>query len=161
MTEATATEANKGGAPPGNTNRQTHGLRSWAALGRFPAGASYVRRQCGRLRAVLEADVLDLDGQITVYQAALIQSACRHEGRALLLTRYLRDAKNPTLADQLAVMKEIGAATDSRDKCLQRLGIDRLAKGVDPWEVLTARAGASAPPAISDASQPTESGKDA
>jgi len=94
---------------------------------------------------------------LSVFHAALIQSACRHEGRAQLLTRYLREA-GLSLADRLAVLSGIGNATDSRDKCLQRLDLDRRAD-IDPWKILdmpthtTAEMATETPPAESDSQE--------
>src|SRR5690348_7716271 len=79
----------KGGAPSGNRNRLTHGVWSFLALGRLPKGASYVRRLMAALRRKLEADIAKAHGQVTLTHAALVTTVCRHEGRALLLSRYL------------------------------------------------------------------------
>jgi hypothetical protein len=128
------------GPPAGNRNRMTWGGRGWAAIGSYPKGFSAVRRYVGRMRAELESAVCAKYGQIGVYHAAIVQSACRHEGRALLLQRLLRTKDGLPLSDQLALLKEIGSATDSRDKCLQRLGLDAVPKG-DDFGQLEARYG--------------------
>jgi len=123
----------------------------------LPEGARYIRRQLGQFRRHLETTILERDGELSVFHAALIQSACRHEGRAQLLTRYLREA-GLSLADRLAVLSGIGNATDSRDKCLQRLDLDRRAD-IDPWKILdmpthtTAEMATETPPAESDSQE--------
>lgn len=139
-TPATATDNHaakpKGGAPRGNRNAKTrHGVRGYLALGRMPAGASYVRKLVFGLRKHLEATIIDQHGEINVYRAALVQSSCRHEARAQLLTRWLRTDEGLKLPERLAVLKEIGAASDSRDRCLERLGLNVDAKS-DPWAML-------------------------
>ena len=126
------------------------GTRGWAAIGSYPKGCSHVRRHVGAMRAELERVVLDFAGSLSVYQAALIQSACRHEGRALLLTRWLRvemdgarksaaDADTPpaglTVSERLAILKEVGNATDSRDRCIKALGLVEAPKR-DPWDAI-------------------------
>jgi len=57
---------------------------------------------------------------------ALLQSAVRHETRALLAAKWLRDQDGKlNLEQRLQLLATISAATDSRDKCLVRLGLDR------------------------------------
>ena len=132
-------------APKGNRNRTTHGVHGYLAIGSLPKGASYIRRSLGQFRLALENSVQDKEGEICLYNAALIQSSVRHEARAQLLTRWLRkpgkdsDAKQPGLSftERLAVLREIGSATDARDKCLQRLGLDQRQQ-TDIWSVLEA-----------------------
>jgi len=132
----TPTEPNKGGAPRGNANRLTHGVRSYLAIGRLPKGASYIRRTLGLLRTAIESAVQEAHGEISIVSAALVQSAIRHEARCALLTRYLRDHDDSlTLSDRLGVLKQIGDATDSRDRCLR--GLDLPSKrNANIWETL-------------------------
>jgi hypothetical protein len=122
-------------APVGNQNRTVHGVRGYLALGSLPRGARYIRRLIGELRTALESAVSEANGgEISIYHGALIQSACRHEGRALLLSRYLRIEPDLALAERLAILKEIGTASDSRDKCLKAFGLDAV-KSSDPWAI--------------------------
>jgi hypothetical protein len=145
----TSTEApNKGGAPLGNRNRMTWGGRGWAAIGSYPKGFSAVRRYVGRMRAELEGIVCERHGEVSALHAALIQSACRHEGRALHLQRRLRVGIGPGglgLNDELAVLKEIGNATDSRDKCLSKLGLEKPADPAPAWPTFDAAPAAGEP----------------
>ena len=125
-------------ANKGNRNRTTHGVYGYLAIGSLPKGASYIRRLLGQFRASLDSAVQEKCGEIGVYSAALIQSACRHEARAQLLTRWLRTAEGELpLAERLSVLREIGKATDSRDSCLQKLGLDRT-EAYDPWAAIYA-----------------------
>ena len=121
---------NRGGAPIGNRNSLRHGLRA----GRLPPKCSYIRRMTDDLRRHLENDVLNRRGAIDTYAAALIQSAIRHERRCLLLQRWLRD-ENETLAiaDRMRILADVSAATESRDRCLRHLGLDRTAEH-DFWD---------------------------
>src|SRR5262245_1088337 len=127
---------NKGGAPFGNRNATLSGVRGWLAIGSYPKGAAYVRRIIGGLRVELATAVCATYGEMTKYQAALVQSACRHEGRALLLTRWLRVETGLTLLERMAVLKEIGNATDSRDRCLKSIGLDSSPRTSNPWDAL-------------------------
>jgi hypothetical protein len=97
-----------------------HGL---FALGRLPKGASFIRRQVGRLRAQLEASVREQSGSVALYQNGLISSATRHELRALLLTRWLREATALPMAERLALVRALGEATDARDRAIRGLGL--------------------------------------
>jgi len=119
------------GAPKGNRNNLRSGLahehrqHGYLATGRLPKGASYVAAVAKRLRRSLEAAVLARDPRVEVYAAALIQSACRHEIRALLSQKWMRDKEDLTSDQALTFLREISLATDARDKCLRALGLDR------------------------------------
>lgn len=113
----------------GNRNAEKHGVYGYLTIGSLPRGASYIRRALGRFEATLRETVAQDRGEIGVYHAALIQTACRHEARAQLLTRWLRKAdaagEKVGLLDRMAIMREIGAASDARDRSLRGLGLDR------------------------------------
>ena len=116
---------------PGNRNATRNGRYGWLAIGSLPVGASYIRRCVGKLRRELEIAVQSQAGQLGPYKAGLCQSAARHEGRALLAVRWLRErGQKMSDLERLAYLKEIGAATDARDRCLRALGLD---KPVDPF----------------------------
>lgn len=128
-----AGQPNRGGAPAGNRNATTHGSRGWLALGSLPKGASYVRRLLGEMRRRLETAVLDNSGELGAYELAVVQTACRHEGRALLAGRWLRlEGDSLDVSVRLALLNTIGSASDSRDKCLRLLGLD-LKRAANPW----------------------------
>ncbi|QDU30602.1 hypothetical protein ETAA8_57480 [Anatilimnocola aggregata] len=111
--------------PKGNRNRTTHGTYGFLAIGSLPKGASYIRRQLGVFEKFVANAVKDKHGAITLYRAALIQSAVRHEGRAQLLTRWLRDGEaGLKLLERMAVLREIGAASDQRDRVLKLLDLE-------------------------------------
>ena len=55
------------------------------------------------------------------------------------MTRWLRMTEPKlTLTDRLAVLREIGAATDARDRCLRALGLDQRPEA-DPLTTLYAQ----------------------
>jgi hypothetical protein len=109
----------------GNRNAAKHGVYGYLAIGSLPKGASYIRRQLGRFEGALRDAVTYKHGEVGVYHAALIQTACRHEGRAQLLTRWLREIDGTaTITDRVAILREIGSASDARDRCLRLLELD-------------------------------------
>jgi hypothetical protein len=62
----------------------------------------------------------------------LIQSACRHEARALLLQRKLRNEVESLTTDQyLAVLRDLSAATEARDRALKGLKLDEPIRPLD------------------------------
>jgi hypothetical protein len=103
--------------------RYRHGLTIGAKL---PNGAGYVARTTGHFRVALESAVVVAKGEITLIDAASIQSAVRWERHALLCQRWLiKEAATLSAGERLAFSREIARASSERDKCLDRLGIDR------------------------------------
>lgn len=124
---------NKGGAPRRNRNRLRHGLRA----AQLPREARYIELAINTFRRQLEDTLTDAYGETTIYQAALINSACRHERRAMLAERWFRLSNGElSLADKLQLHKTISDASDARDKCLERLQLN--VNESDPWEGLSA-----------------------
>ncbi len=123
-------------APTGNRNRTTHGRRGFLALGTLPKGAAYIRRCIGQLRAECEAAVIEAKGQLNLTDAATCQSVARHEGRALLAVRWLRQrGSEMSDSERLGYLRELGNATDARDRAIRSLRLDVAA--TDPWTALT------------------------
>ena len=123
-------------APRNNRNSITSGTHSFLATGRWPKGASYVTRLVRQLRRALDAATLDQHGEITIYQSATIQTACRHEVRAMLLQRWLRNEDASLSTDEkVRMLAEIGKASDARDRCLKALGLDQR-PNADPWSTI-------------------------
>lgn len=134
VTEATETEAaqiDQGGAPEGNQNAIRHGLRASS----LPAGCAYIEGQVKTFRRYVRDLLEQQHGNVTVYQEAVLQSAIRHEQRALLASRWLRIEKELDLNQKLALTAAVANASDARDKCLQKLGLD-TATANDPWQQL-------------------------
>lgn len=111
----------RGGAPEGNANAFRHGLRS----SKLPSDCRYVENSINTLRRELETAVHDAKGSVTLTDAGLIQSCLRHERRALLCERWLRVEPDLRLDARLQLMRDVSNATDSRDKCIKALDIDR------------------------------------
>lgn len=118
----------------GNAHRQTHGVRSFLALGRLPKGASYIRRLMGEFRRELEQRVGETHGgEVSLTKAALITTAARHEGRALLLSRYLAlEGDGLKTLERMSLLDAIGRASDARDRVLEKLDLDRDPNAFDP-----------------------------
>jgi len=112
------------GGQPGNQSAVKHGLRM--ALNTVPKGCARVRIERDRLRSVLEQSVLELHGQITPYHAAVIQTACRWATHAALAARWLRlELDELSAAERLSYSREVARASSERDRCLERLGLDK------------------------------------
>jgi hypothetical protein len=129
------------GAPAGNMNHVTTGLYALAVSGRIPLqvkGGHNIRRAVRRMRKELIAEIQAVHGrEASLYEHALIHSATRHEARARLLEALLAGDAAPVLVgERLAVLKEIGAATDSRDKAIKSLGINIAGRERKPWELI-------------------------
>ena len=113
-------------APPMNRNATRHGLRA----GRLPKGAAYVRRECDALRRIIEDAVADANnGNVTLHQAALIQTAIRWERHAMLAQRWLRLQIDDLDANaRLNYSRDIARASAERDKCFKELGLNTICK---------------------------------
>lgn len=115
--------------PPKNRHAIRHGLRA----GRLPKGCAYVRRECDQLRGIVEAAVAEAHGEITILQAALVQTAIRWERHASLAQRWLRlECEKMDATTRLNYSRDIARASAERDKCLLQLGLDKRADD-DIW----------------------------
>ncbi len=132
-------------APTGNHNRVTHGMRM--ELNELPADCSRIRRERYKMRRVLEDTILERDGTISPYQAATIQTCIRWATHAALAARWLRIEPNLSIDQKLALSRDIARASESRDRGLKLLDLDKQS-GRDPWDsVLSAPVPASEPSA--------------
>ena len=125
-TEPQATPKNRGGAPRANVNRATHYLR--CQLHELPKGKGlhYITRQCREERRVIEDAVIATGRDIGVYEAATIQTAINWARHGKLCARWLRgQCSDMTPAELLNFSREIARASAERDRCLERLGLDR------------------------------------
>lgn len=117
-----AGSARLSGGQPGNANRTLHGLRASG----LPASATYLEGQLRAFRSYVRGELAARGVDAGILHEALLQSAVRHETRALLAAKWLRDQDGELSLDQrLQLLTTISAATDSRDKCLFRLGLDK------------------------------------
>ena len=92
--------------------------RHWISA---PDGCSYVYRQLNKFRRQLEQAVVNDHGEIGELHACLIQSAARHEGRAILLNRWLREDGSLALRERRSTLAEISAATHPNTGLRQRV----------------------------------------
>jgi len=111
-------------APPlRNKNAFRHGLK---AIGMLPKDCEWVHRRLVAFRGVLEDEVTATHGRIGLVHGAIIQTTLRWEMVAVLAQRWLREA-NDTLSptEKLAFARQIAMASDSRDRALGRLDLNR------------------------------------
>lgn len=155
-------------APLKNRNAYRHGLRS------NQTSDPVVNNQLRAFRRSIREELAGVNGLPTVAQEALLQSAVRHETRALLAGHYLRREAKLPIARRMELLAAISAATAERDKVLRQLGIvgsvnGKAAAGSDLWgsldETPTSPADASGdtPPAAepSDAAKAPHTGSQA
>ncbi len=60
------------------------------------------------------------------------------------------------LAERVGILREIGNATDSRDRCLKQLGLVEPPDATDPWAALDSQTVDAAPGATGDATNKPE-----
>ena len=107
--------------PPGNRNAIRHGL----CCGKVPPGAEYVEHRCNDFRRGLEDLVLQAKGEITLGDAALVDSATKWTRHELLVNRWLRLKEKDLTSDQLLrFSREIAEASDRRDRAISKLKLD-------------------------------------
>lgn len=109
----------KRGAPKSNKNAIRHGL----TCGQLPKGCTWVATLANELRKSLEDAVATAKGEISLYDAAIINSATRWERHAMLAQRWLRVETTLTIDQKLAFHREVARASTERDKCLKELGL--------------------------------------
>lgn len=135
------------GGQTGNLNAAKHGL----SARRLPPGCKRLEGHLRKLQGDLEAAIVDRLGEVGIYQAALIQSAVRHEKTCSLMWRWLRlEGANMDVDQRVSLLTAAGKATDKRDACLKALGLDRR-EDPDLWGSLdTPPPAESAPPALTE-----------
>lgn len=118
------------GPPLGSQNHLKHGLRA----GRLPKGCGYISTRVEKLREVIETQLCDQKGEVTITEAATINSMVRWERHALLAMRWLRQHVDDMTHDQrLAYSREIARASSERDKCLRSLKLDEFELEPHDW----------------------------
>jgi hypothetical protein len=123
----------RGGAPKGSMNNFRHGMRGSG----LPKHCGHVQRATCHFRRQLERAVLDAKGEINIVDAAFINSAYRAERHGQLAQRWLMlEAEQMSAADRLAYSREVVKASESRDRAIAALKLDR--KPSDIWEALHA-----------------------
>ncbi len=125
------------GGQPGNRNgrgNMRHGLRA----GTLPRDARHIENRLNGFRRQLEDAVLACKGEVSIPDAACIQTALRWERHACLAQRWLTkqwEEMKPTEA--LAFSREISKASAERDKALKMLELNRDVLS-DQWAILDA-----------------------
>ena len=115
----------RSGAPRDNRNGMRHGLKA----GQLPKDAKYIEIRLNTFRRTLEDAVIKAKGEVNLPDAAAIQTCIRWERHGCLAQRWLTkkyDELKPL--DQLKFSEAIGKASESRDKALRSLGLDRDTK---------------------------------
>lgn len=123
---------NARGGQTGNGNSIRHGLRA----SKLPKGCKYLEVRLSEFRGYLlaELDERHGPGQVPIYHQAVVQSAWRQEMRALLAARWLsKGGEALPLTERLALLQEIGRATDARDRCLKEIGLHAGPAAADPF----------------------------
>lgn len=114
----------KRGAPPGNRNARgniRHGLKA----GSLPKDARYIEVRLNQFRRNLEDAVIAAKGEVSLADAAAIQTACRWERHACLAQRWLtKQYAELKPLDRLTFSREISRASGERDKAIRLLGLD-------------------------------------
>ncbi|MDZ4684513.1 MAG: hypothetical protein SH850_05440 [Planctomycetaceae bacterium] len=120
--------AGRSGPPKGNRNNLRHGLRA----GQLPADAKFIEIRLNSFRRQLEDAVIKVRGEISIPDAASIQTAMRWERHAALAQRWLTKSYNDLKpADRLTFSREIARASAERDKALAMLRLDVLPEPLD------------------------------
>lgn len=121
---------------PRSGNHLRHGLHA----GQLPRDAKHIEIRMNILRRNLEAAVLEARGEVTLTDAAAVQTATRWERHALLAQRWLTKQYDKLTPEQrLTFSREVAKASAERDKALACLRLDRDAKGKDMLDELYAR----------------------
>lgn len=112
----------RSGPPEGNRNAMRHGLKA----GQLPKDAKYIEHRLNAFRRQLEDVVIANRGEVSLTDAAAIQTCLRWERHAYLAQRWLvkaGDSLKPT--ERLQFSREIARASTERDKALAALKLDR------------------------------------
>ena len=105
----------------------------------LPRGCSYITAALNTFRRALEAAVTELRGEVGLCDAALIQTCYRYERHAQLAQRWLRmEGESMNVTERLACSAAIAKASAERDRCLEKLGIDKRCNA-DPWDAIDGR----------------------
>jgi hypothetical protein len=115
-------KAGRSGPPKGSRNHLRHGFYA----GKLPPNCLYIEHQLRSLRRQLEDAVIAARGEVSILDAANIQTAIRWEQHIALARRWLRirgDKLKPM--EQLQMSREMAKGSSERDKALAALKLDR------------------------------------
>ena len=132
--EPATDEPLKVGGQKGNRNGIRHGLTA----GKLPKGCQFLENKLNCFRRTLEDIVLSVKGQISLMDAASIQTALKWERHGGLALHWLnkQGAKLKPM-ESLAFSREIAKASTERDKALASLGLNRD-RIRDAWALIDA-----------------------
>src|SRR5581483_7162882 len=126
---------NRGGAPKGNKNRTTHGLKG-SQLPPKCIRDQFTIRQI--VNAVIDACEARHGHAITVHQSAIIHRIRRAATRDRLAARWLRlEGDKLPIEQRMALTEQMEAAAETIEKCLRLLKLDTAdAAAADPFAKL-------------------------
>jgi hypothetical protein len=117
----------------GNRNAMRHGLKA----GKLPADALYIEIRTNQLRRNLEDAVIAARGEVSLIDAANIQTAIKWERHGCLAQRWLdKKAKELKPMEQLQFSREVAKASTERDKAIAALRLDVQPKPIELTEYL-------------------------
>ena len=124
MTETATKETRKPGAGPPKRNRNA--LRHGMKAGKLPKGCEYVEIRLNTFRRTLEDAVVLAKGEVSLMDAAAINTAVKWERHSMLAQRWLRlKAEELSPADLLRFSEALAKGSTNRDKALATLNLDR------------------------------------
>jgi hypothetical protein len=113
------------GAPKENRNAMRHGLRA----GQLPKGAKFIEHRMNAMRRQLEDAVIAAKSEISLQDAANIQTCIKWERHGALAQLWLRKKSSELKPNELLnFSREIADASDKRDKAIERLKLDTKSK---------------------------------
>lgn len=100
-------------------------------IGSLGPGRGHVVINLRQLRDWLEKATLKQHGEISLLHAAYINTACRNERTAQLSQCWAKENPDLPLNDRLNLARGIGAASEARDRAIEKLKLDT--KPADLW----------------------------
>lgn len=120
----------RSGPPKGSTNAAKHYMRA----GKLPKCMKYIETRINGFKRHLEALVLDARGEVTVTDAAHIDTAAKWERHGCLALRWLRtEGENLKPSEKLSYSEAIAKASMNRDKAIEKLELN--VKPETPWAI--------------------------
>lgn len=115
-------KAGRSGPPKGNRNALRHGL----AAGQLHSHLKYLEVRLNSFRRQLEDTVLAAKGDISLADAAFIQTILRWERHAALAQRWLNQSYDEMEAsERLHFSREVARASAERDKAITALDLGK------------------------------------
>jgi hypothetical protein len=114
----------RSGPPKGNRNNLRHGLKA----GNLPKGCRGIENHVNILRREIEDAIIAKKGEVGITDAATVHTIVRWERHAMLCTYWLRkEADNLSACDRFRFSEAIGKASESRDRSIRLLDLDKKA----------------------------------